>query len=288
MNDEFYVGYESEMPPGMAKRVQALVLVLVIAALLLPGMLILGHDRFAPAIFEFGQPRPVSGRLIEHPYPGVSTTDASGALRIYWLVAPGKHGAADLVAGLDGAMARVNGTLIERDGDVMLQVEPGGIEVTSRPTGRGLGERVDVAVESDALKPRASVVWTGEIVDGKCHLGVMKPGEGPTHRDCAVRCLLGGVPPMFVPRRASGAGSTTQRASVPDLAAEGAATEASSTDSSATPQRLAIVTRDGRALPSDALMPVVGKPVQVRGTVLERAGQRFLALSPEDIAPAFP
>jgi hypothetical protein len=28
------------------------------------------------------------------------------------------------------------------------------------------------------------------------HLGVIKPGEGAPHRNCAVRCLSGAVPPM--------------------------------------------------------------------------------------------
>jgi hypothetical protein len=37
----------------------------------------------------------------------------------------------------------------------------------------------------------------GEIVDPKCYFGVMKPGEGKPHRDCAIRCILGGIPPVF-------------------------------------------------------------------------------------------
>ncbi|HET9825407.1 MAG TPA: hypothetical protein VFP87_08735, partial [Chitinophagaceae bacterium] len=37
----------------------------------------------------------------------------------------------------------------------------------------------------------------GEIIDPKCYFGVMKPGEGKVHRDCAIRCILGGIPPVF-------------------------------------------------------------------------------------------
>ena len=37
----------------------------------------------------------------------------------------------------------------------------------------------------------------GEIVDGKCYLGVMNPGEGKVHRDCAARCIAGGAPPLL-------------------------------------------------------------------------------------------
>jgi hypothetical protein len=43
----------------------------------------------------------------------------------------------------------------------------------------------------------------GEIVDTKCYLGVMTPGEDKVHRGCAVRCISRGVPPAFLVRDAS-------------------------------------------------------------------------------------
>jgi hypothetical protein len=45
---------------------------------------------------------------------------------------------------------------------------------------------------------------TGEIVDSKCFAGVMNPGEGTVHRDCARRCLSGGITPMLVVRDGTG------------------------------------------------------------------------------------
>ena len=45
----------------------------------------------------------------------------------------------------------------------------------------------------------------GEIIDPKCYLGGMKPGAGRTHKGCAVLCLRGGVPPMFVSTGTNGA-----------------------------------------------------------------------------------
>jgi len=50
------------------------------------------------------------------------------------------------------------------------------------------------------------VQLTGEIVDSKCYFGVMNPGAGKVHRDCAVRCISGGIPPAFLVR--DGGGST--------------------------------------------------------------------------------
>jgi hypothetical protein len=38
----------------------------------------------------------------------------------------------------------------------------------------------------------------GEICDGKCYPGGMAPGGGLSHRACAVVCLIGEVPAIFV------------------------------------------------------------------------------------------
>jgi len=46
---------------------------------------------------------------------------------------------------------------------------------------------------------------TGEVVDSKCYFGVMNPAEGRAHRACAVQCLRGGVPAVFVARDRTGA-----------------------------------------------------------------------------------
>jgi hypothetical protein len=44
----------------------------------------------------------------------------------------------------------------------------------------------------------------GVIADSKCWLGAMNPGEGKIHRDCAVRCLSGGLPPLLLGAGAEG------------------------------------------------------------------------------------
>jgi hypothetical protein len=33
--------------------------------------------------------------------------------------------------------------------------------------------------------------------DSKCHSGVIDPGEGRTHRACAIRWFGGGIPPVL-------------------------------------------------------------------------------------------
>ncbi len=40
----------------------------------------------------------------------------------------------------------------------------------------------------------------GEILDSKCFLGAMRPGEGKTHKECAALCIAGGISPMLITR----------------------------------------------------------------------------------------
>jgi hypothetical protein len=248
MNDEFYIGYESAMPDGMAVRVRAAAAILLSLAVVVPALLVLAQGRFARSTFEFGRTRTFEGMVIEHPYPAllVSSRGEMGLrshaqdATVYWLVGAGKHGASDIVNGRDGRIVRLSGTLIERDEDKM-------VEVSSREAVTEIGSREPAAFEP--MHAVGAIAVRGEIVDSKCHLGVMKPGEGPTHRDCAVRCLLGRITPMFAPRR--------------DEAHMG---------------RLALLGIDGRPF-DEALDTLVGRPVEIRGELIVRGPLRFLATS---------
>lgn len=54
----------------------------------------------------------------------------------------------------------------------------------------GTGER--------PLRAKRRVTLRGEIIDPKCFAGAMKPGDGKAHKGCAVLCLRGGIPAVFV------------------------------------------------------------------------------------------
>ena len=146
------------------------------AGLLLAAVLVVGQRPFAAARFEYGVYRSYEGMIERVPILHLRI----GPDRLP-LVAPGKNGFDSAV----GA-ARLRGALIERGGIRMLEVEPGSLR-------RG---GVATAVEEPLHRGRRTV--EGEIVDSKCYLGVMNPGEGTVHRACARRCLQGGVPPGLV------------------------------------------------------------------------------------------
>jgi len=226
MNEEFYVGYLPKAPATLGKIVAWIAAGILLAGLIAGGLLIFGQPPFAASKFEYREYRYYAGVIEEWPYPILVTENAS-----FLLVAPGKHGLSDTVKGLQGKHAYLKGSLIERKHDRMIEVVPASISVDTSPFLATPSRTFDLG----------PMTLRGEIVDTKCHLGVMNPGEHKVHRDCAARCISGGVPPAFLARDASG-------------------------DS----RVLLLVGNDGRAL-SKEVLPFVAEPLEVSG-VLVRTG----------------
>jgi hypothetical protein len=190
--DEFYVGYAARVPEGIARLVSRAVAALAALAVAVGLTLVFAQQPFARATFEYEQFRNFSGIVESRPYPALlvsqpnAPAEAEGYSR-YLLVAPGKHGADSAVGNFSGKPVSLRGSLIYRDGQSMIELLPGSVTAQS--------SRSAPAAREIELGP---VTLTGEIVDSKCYLGVMNPGRTKVHRDCAARCISGGIPPMLV------------------------------------------------------------------------------------------
>ena len=239
----FYVGYLPAAPAGIARPVRQAVAALTVVVVGLAVVIVLAQAPFAASRFEFGTRRTFAGVLREQAYPFLQIDEAGTlAPRLVPLVAPGKHGAADLVRGLDGRRVTLEGTLIQRGAQTMVEVAPGTI--------RDLGGDTP---EAPALVDLGEATLRGEIVDSKCFLGVMNPGQLRVHRACAVRCISGGAPPLLYVHDREGREAY-----------------------------LFLVGPDGRALGRE-LLDLVAVPVEVRGAV-RRIGERtFLYADPAAI-----
>jgi hypothetical protein len=184
---EFYVGY-LPTPAGLKRTIRRVVMALGVVSAGAAAILVAGQHPFAGANFEFQQYREFRGTLIAQPYPAL-VIPGQGAP--WLLVQPGKHGVADMRP-LDGREVKLTGERIINGNDHMIEMMPGsltaGVEGVPVQAPENLGE----------------LQLTGEIVDSKCYFGVMKPGAGKVHRDCAARCISGGIPPAFLVRDSSG------------------------------------------------------------------------------------
>lgn len=188
----FFVGYLA-VPPGLKR------FLLLACAVLLAGSAALGYaigatqdDPGPQAIrFDYGR-QTVTGVVELTPAPVLHVTqgtDQVPAGHTLMLAGQGKNGAIDRAAEMDGKLAQASGVLLERGALDMLQLRGGG-------NGLALADGPAPPVP----EPEQLGRWrlAGEICDGKCLTGAMRPGRGLSHRACANLCLLGDVPAVFV------------------------------------------------------------------------------------------
>ena len=197
-NDDFYVGYLDETPPGVARFVRRAALGLLLLAAALAAGLALLLERFDEGVFEYGTVRDWEGELLVDPVPRLVVD--GGPAGGYLLVAEGKRGLeVDVPPALPGdpapsAAATVAGTLIQNAEAAMIETRS--LRLSEPP------EHPPRAVVR--IAPDTYGRYVGEIVDTKCYLGAMKPGRGKPHRACASLCIRGGVPAALLVRTRSG------------------------------------------------------------------------------------
>lgn len=246
--DEFYIGYLEKAPEGVGRFVKHRVRLLLLIGALVASILTASQAPFDVAFFDFGVPKTYEGvvRLVPHPVlevqrPGLEEPAGAGSSR-YLLVGFGKAGAEAEVAGLEGWRVQLEATPIYRDAQTMLEIVPGSVAPVDGPA---------PATEEPVVL--GDFTFEGEIVDSKCHLGVMKPGETKPHRACAALCIRGGVPPILLVR-----GDRTPAA------------------------QLLLVGKDGEAL-NDAVLEFVAEPVRVQGELVRMGDLYVLRADPSAI-----
>ena len=198
----FYIGWNPEAPGDYARKVKRFIGLVLALSLLIALTLVLGQRGFDDSVFELGNLTTHEGILVSDPVPmlkvSAGTADDGGTIyRSVLLIGFGKHGAEETLREIEkkngesaeGRPVRLQGTRIYYDGKEALELTKGAdtfIGFGNTPANYQVGKT-----------PIGEVSLSGEILDPKCALGVMKPGYGKPHRSCAVRCLSGGIPPVL-------------------------------------------------------------------------------------------
>lgn len=244
---EFYVGYLPKAPAGIAKRIRGLIAVVLVLGAIAAISFARVQKTYARSTFEYGKERKFEGVIENSPFPVLSTSGSSitdSKTKRYLLVAAGKRGADSQVQEYAGKTVRLRGTLIHRDDQLMIELVKDSISVLA-----------DTNEVPSLMTDLGTFDLTGEIADSKCYLGVMNPGNGKVHRDCAVRCLSGGIPPIF-------------------------ATD----DFRGGPAILVLTDAAGKPLHKQAFLNLLAQPVRVHGKVLQTANTLLLEIQPGAIS----
>ena len=187
----FFIGFvdtPKELRPFLLTIAALLVVAFAGLALAIGGT----QDEPAEAGFRFDWgPQTLKGVLENDPYPILHVTEGSERVEAgttIMLSGVGKNGVQGRSADLEGRLVQATGIMLKRGDLDMMQVG-------------GQADRL-MLLEGDAEPVESEPLgrWrvAGEICDGKCLAGAMRPGRGLSHKACANLCLEGGVPPVFV------------------------------------------------------------------------------------------
>ena len=237
---DFYVGWAERQPARLSRWSRRLAVGSLAVALAGSAAVALGQRPLEGGRFEYGSPEEYAGFLVADPFPAL-LIPGGGETDRFHLVAQGKHGADPLVAPWLGQWVTLTGILIHRGEQRMIEVVQGSLHASpDQPPSPELGAIEDLGVR----------YVEGEVVDSKCHLGVMTPGSGIVHRACADLCLRGGIPPMLAVTGPGGA-----------------------------KQALVMVGIDGSPIEPAALEPLA-EAVGVTGRVVRVGGTTFIHADP--------
>ncbi len=190
-NKPFFVGY---LPaPGQLRTFLALACILLVGGLAAAGFLMgASQDDPGPGAFRFDYGRQTVTGIVElTPYPVLHVTKGNERIKpgeTFMMTAGGKSGVDSRAAPLEGKLAQVSGVVLERGALYMMQLRGG----------RGGLRAAEGSADLPVPEPQGRWRLAGEICDGKCLSGAMRPGRGLAHKACANLCLLGDVPPIFV------------------------------------------------------------------------------------------
>ncbi len=245
--EAFYIGWEAKSAPAIGKPVRRVVVVLVLLVVAVAAVVAASQRTIGVSVFEWGNLKTFSGVFEAEPYPRLLVARTNQVpnetgIATYYLVATWKNGLApEAIRAFDGKSVTLKGTLIYRAEQQMIETKPEWIQLN--------GEAPVATPPGPIALGRQTL--SGEIVDSKCYLGVMNPGQYVPHRACAIRCISGGCPPLLVVKSTAGA-----------------------------PAHLFLVSAEGKPVNQEVL-DFVAEPVKITGEVVRQGDMLIFKADPK-------
>lgn len=212
--EAFYIGYLPKAPAEYRNFVRLVVFAILVVMYFTIIIVVTNQQKFSTGIFERNKLTELEGVLMLQPFPAIKTLygkDLYGnpVVKTIPLVNYGKFGAEPVInsvvanntSDLNKLWIKVRGKLIYNKGITILELsekEKSVLEVKTASKNQLDG------IATSKIKDHGGSTFYGQIIDPKCYFGVMKPGEGKPHSDCAIRCIAGGIQPMLMIRNEKG------------------------------------------------------------------------------------
>ena len=210
----FYIGYLPKAPAEYRNFIRLVIFAIMVVMYFTISIVVSNQQKFSAGIFERNKLTELEGILMLHPFPAIKTfygKDLYGnpVVKTIPLVNYGKFGAEPVLKNVAESSSsdlaelwiKLRGKLIHNKGVTILELsekEKSILEIT--PASKKQLANIAASKTIDLTTSTLS----GQIIDPKCYFGVMKPGEGKPHSDCAIRCIAGGIQPMLMIRNEKG------------------------------------------------------------------------------------
>lgn len=192
-DDDFFIGW-ARPAPGLARF---LIIVTLASLLAFAGAAYLTaatQSDPGDGTFRWGWGElTLTGTVSDGPYPILHVAEGPHGLagRSLLMSRPGKNGVREGWRALIGQRVIARGIALTRGDIVMLQIR-------GDENGLRAADDQEPPPSLPAVEDLGTWRLTGEICDGKCYNGAMRPGTGLAHKACANLCIAGGVPAVFV------------------------------------------------------------------------------------------
>ncbi len=249
--EEFFVPYiEGSLGKRTQKSIRRFALLSILVIALAAILFSISQQPFKDSTFELTTVTKITGVYYENPYPMLRVQQDDGSFKSIVLLGFGKSSANPYLEKIKQEIPDLNGRKLSIEGNLIYYNDKTLIQITDE-------EKVKL-VKTDATflllpKELATMTFQGEIIDPKCYFGVMKPGKGKIHRSCAVRCIAGGIPPVFA-----------------------------TTDDNDIAKYFLITDLEGNPI-NDQILSHVGKPADITGVVEKLEDWYVLKIDPKEI-----
>lgn len=201
VDTDFFIGWLGIIPKSYQSTLRFFVPSLFLLSIIFIVVISNSTNKIRFSSYDYYKTLSFEGELLLKPFPMLRVLEMdknrTPKVVLYPLVNEGKFGADESVQAFlsqypneQRVFVQLQAKIIERDGQVAMEL------MNTKANIKKI--KYSTSIPALVLGKAKDTILKGQIIDPKCYLGVMNPGEGKPHRSCAINCIKGGIMPAFV------------------------------------------------------------------------------------------
>ena len=196
--NNFFIGWLGSLDVNIKKSISRFVFPAMLIGFVFLFSFTFSQRKIANAEYRYNEVAEYTGFMSNTPFPHILITKGKDIFgnpvnEVLPLVNAWKFGADFLI---DEWSKKNNSGLTTLNGTIIIRDSVKAMELTSKENSFQQ-PKTQLSYFKTSVQKIGMVTIKGEIIDPKCYLGAMNPGEGKPHRSCAIRCISGGIMPMI-------------------------------------------------------------------------------------------